>query len=144
MSPRIEGDFTKISSSYEILPEGTYRFMVDEIEAGKTKTAGLDQLIFKLKVVGGEHDGKPFSDFCVLKTNKGEANTIGLGRVKGYAEAILGQEAANSPEGLDTDQLLKGQFDGIIKHDSYEKKDAAGAVVGQGTSAKLVKLLPAA
>lgn len=142
MSPVVNADFTKISTDFEPLPVGDYNFVIDEIESGKTQDGKKDQLIFKHKVVGGELDGRVFQDFVVLQKNDGNVNNISLGRIKAYAEAILGKESANAPTGIDTDTLLKGSFHGIIKEETYEKKEADGSSTTK-KSTKLSKILPA-
>lgn len=136
--PRINEDFSKISSSFEPLPDGDYRFQLDEIEEQEASEGKNPALIFKSTVTEGEHKDRQFWDYVYLVTNDGKKNKIGLGRVKAYAEAILGQEAANNPEGFDTDELKSGTFLGIIKARTYEAKDGSG----QKTSADLKKVLP--
>lgn len=136
---RIEADFTTISTEFTPIPaaDEPYSFVLEEIEEGQTKgTPPLPQLIFKSKVTQGEHVNRMYNDYVVLKTKEGKANAIGLGRVKAYAEAILGKEKANGSE-LNTDDLKGGSFLGLIKADSYEKD---GKTV---PTTRLVKILPA-
>lgn len=139
---KIEADFTKVSSSFEQLAEGQYRFKVEEIKMGDEKPGAQTPLLFVSKVQGGDRADTPYTDFIYLKTKKGEANAVGQGRIKAYAEAILGDEAANNPSGLELDDMLNGTFDGIIKHESYEKKNADGTNE-QKMAARLVKILRA-
>jgi hypothetical protein len=138
--PRIDEDFSKISSSFEPLPPGTYRFHLDEIEdqAEAEDARSNPALVFKSTVTEGEHEDRQFYDFVYLRTNEGKKNKIGLGRVKAYAEAILGKDAANSQDGYDTDELIGGDFEGVITSRTYEAKDGSG----QKTSADLKKVLP--
>lgn len=135
--PRIEGDFSTISSSFEALPDGDYRFKLMDIEEQEKVSGKNAALIFKSEVQEGEKKGRQFFDYVYLTTNEGKANAIGLGRIKAYAEAILGDEAANNPSGIDTDELKGGVFDGIIKARTYEAKDGSG----QKTSADLKKVM---
>lgn len=142
---KIEADFTKVSSSFEQLAEETYRFRIEEIKMGEEKSGSQTPLLVVSKVVGGDRADTPFTDFIYLKKKDGTANANGQGRVKAYAEAVLGEEAANNPSGLELDDLLQGTFDGIIKHESYEKKDPQNpAAPGeQKIAARLVKILKA-
>lgn len=136
---KIEADFTQISTEFTPLPasDEPYAFVLEEIEEGQTKgTPPLPQLIFKSKVKSGEHANRVYNDYVILKTKEGKANNIGLGRVKAYAEAILGKETANGSE-LNTDDLKGGSFLGLIKDDSYEKDGKTMKTT------KLVKILPA-
>lgn len=135
---KIEADFSQISTEFTPLPasDEPYAFVLEEIEEGQTKgTPPLPQLIFKSKVTAGEHTNRMYNDYVVLKTKDGKANNIGLGRVKAYAEAILGKETANGAA-LNTDDLKGGSFQGLIKADSYEKD---GKTV---PTTRLVKILP--
>lgn len=134
---KIEADFTQISTEFTPIPasDQPYSFVLEEIEEGETKETKLPQLIFKSKVTAGEHKDRVYQDFVVLKQKDGKANNIGLGRVKAYAEAILGKETANGSE-LNTDDLKGGAFLGLIKDDSYEKNGETKKTT------RLVKILP--
>lgn len=136
--PKLEADFSQISSSFENLPEGEHRAQIEEIEETTTKENSLPALNFRLKVTEGEAEGKLGFDFVTLKKKDGKRNDIGYGRVKAYAEAILGEEKANDPSGIDTDELKGGTCIIVVKHESYTTKDNT-----QGTRAKIAKVLPA-
>ena len=136
--PRIQEDFSKISTEFEQLPPGEYRMAIDEIEEQTAEDADNPALIFKSVVTEGDKAESVCWDYVYLKTNKGKKNKIGLGRLKAYAVAILGEEAANNAEGYDTDDLLKGTFLGVIEQETYEKKDGSG----QATASRLKKVLP--
>jgi hypothetical protein len=143
---RIETDFTKISSSTGALEDGEYQAFVSDIEEGETKTSKLPQVIFTLEVNDPNHPthtGHQLKDYIVLQTKKGQPNKIGLGQIKGYAEAILGQDAANNPDGIDLDELKNGTVLLIIKQRSYNKKNEAGEDSGeQGVTNDIEKVLP--
>ena len=134
--PRITEDFSEISSSFEPLPEGDYRAEITEITEGETKENKLPMLTVQLTVTEGPHAKRVMSDFVTLKTNKGEKNSIGLGRIKAYAEAILGAEKANDKAGIDTDELLHGTCIIVVKSEPYEKNGV------QVMSSKIKKVLP--
>lgn len=147
-SPMIEGDFTNISSSREPLDEGLYTFklieIIDQVEDDewKAKNVGTDKtpgLVFVSEVIKGERVGAQNRDYIYTKQKDGKVNKMGLGQIKGYAEAILGKEAANSPTGVNTDLLLNGTFDGYMKVEKYQDKETKE----QKSSSKLVRLLPA-
>lgn len=128
MSPRIEGDFSKISSSFEPFPDGEFRFRVDDVVMGETQQSKLPQVQIKSVCIDPQHpelEGKPFTEFVVLKTKDGKPNTVGMGRVKAYAEAILGEEAANNPNGIDTDEFKGGEVILSLKTRSYVPDGAA-------------------
>lgn len=131
---KLEADFTKISTEYVPPVAGDYQMVVEDIEEGKTNS-GLPQLVFTNKIVGGEYEGRTIKDFVVLQQKNGKVNDIGYGRVKAYAEAILGKEAANGGE-LNTEDLKGGAFTGVLKDDSYEKDGETKKTV------RLNKILP--
>jgi hypothetical protein len=135
--PKILGDFSKISSTYEMLPENEYRVRLDDVEEA-TSSGGLPQVNFKLVVLEGDKAEQQVTDFLTLKNNDGKVNKVTQSRIKAYAEAILGDEAANNPEGIDTDDLKGGVCIILIKHESYTKKDGT-----PGTAARITKVLRA-
>lgn len=147
---KVEADFTNISSSTEPLEEGTYRFKLLEVidqaddEEWKTKNATVvgasPAWIFVSEVQEGDRVGAQHRDYVYLKTKEGKPSKQGLGRVKGYTEAILGKEAANSAKGLDTDPLLLGEYMGFIKKEAYADKSTVPPT--PKTSMKLAKLFP--
>lgn len=144
--PRIEADFTKISSSFQALEDGEYQCNVSTIEQVETRENKLPMLKITLSVMDPNHPDKenhPLFDNIVLVTNKGQPNRIGLGQLKAYAEAILGVDAANSPEGIDTDELKNGTILAVVKQRSYNKKNADGTDSGeQQVTNEIVKVLP--
>lgn len=120
--PRIEADFSTVSTSFDPLPAADYQCTVTGIEE-KAARSGLPMLVVTLTVedpAHPEHNGRLLFDNIVLKTSKGEVNKIALGQIKSYAEAILGEEAANSPSGIDTDELLHGTVVAVVSQRSYE------------------------
>ena len=127
MSPRIEGDFSTISSSFEPFPDGEFRFRIEDVESGETQKNKLPQLQIKMVCVDDrpEFDGKPYTHFIVLKQNDGKVNRVGLGQVKAYAEALLGEEAANSPDGIDPDEFKGGEVLLSLKTRSYVPEGSA-------------------
>lgn len=144
----IQADFSKISSSSEPLPDGEYRMRLEEIEdqsadeqvAAEKAAAGKQcALVFKSVVTEGEHVDRQVWDFVYLQTNEGKPNKMGLGRVKAYAEALLGAEAANNPAGIDTDDLpIGGEFIGFMKTKIQKNKETGE----KEPRSQLAKLLP--
>lgn len=134
--PKLEADFGKISHEYQAIPDADYRVTIDEIKETETRENKLPQLEFHLKVAEGEYEGRKLTDFVILKQNDGKVNEIGLGRVKAYAIAVLGEEAANG-SAIDTDELRGGSCIVVVKSRTYEKKDKS-----QGTSQDIKKVLP--
>ena len=135
--PKLQADFSKISSSFESLPAGSYRARIDDITEGETKENKIPQITFKLVVTEGDMENRVITDFVTLKTKEGKRNDIGYGRVKAYAEAIMGEEYANSGE-LDTDDLKGGTVEIVVAERTYEAKDGSG----QKTSSDIKKVLP--
>lgn len=133
---RIEADFTNISSSFEPVPDDTYRAKIVEIKDDKPSSGGLPQVMFELDIVEGPMEGRKLFDFCILKQNDGQPNKVGLGRIKAYAEAILGDEAA-AGAAIDTDELKGGVVDVVTKQRTYKKKDGSG----EGLSVDIAKVL---
>lgn len=140
--PRLEADFSQISSSFENLPEGDYRVVIEDIEESTTKENNLPALMFKLKVTEGPQEGKYAFDHVTLKKRDGKRNDIGYGRVKAYAEATMGKEYANSGA-IDTDELKGNVCIIIVKHESFAKKNPDGTSGEQETRAKIAKVLAA-
>lgn len=147
---KLEADFSAISSSTEPLAKDTtYRFKLTRIEdqgedqewKSKHATDGMNPaLIFVSEVVEGERLGAELFDYVYIKTKDGKTSKRGLGRIKAYAEAILGKEAANSTAGINTDELINGEFDGFVEHEKYEDKTTKE----EKTSVKITKILPRA
>lgn len=138
--PRLEADFSQISTSFDPLPVGEYRASITTIKDGETNKNKLPQLTFELDVTEGEFVGRKLFDFVVLKQNDGKANKIGLGRVKAYAEAILGAEAANGGA-IDTDDLINGEVLLVVSLRTYTKKNEDGSDAGQNTTNEIKKVL---
>lgn len=143
---RIETDFTKISSQTGALEAGEYQCVLTDIEEGETKENKLPQVIFTFEVNDPNHPihtGHPVRQYITLKTKKNEPNKMGLGQIKAVAEAVLGDEAANNPEGIDLDDLKNGSVMLVIGIRSYNKKNQDGSDSGeQGTTNEIVKVLP--
>jgi hypothetical protein len=118
--PRLEADFSGISTSFEAIPDDTYRVKIGEIEEKTTKESQLPALNFSLEVTEGPFAGRVVFDFVTLKTKQGTRNDIGYGRVKAYAEAILGKDAANGG-GIDTDELKGGTCEVVITKESFKR-----------------------
>jgi hypothetical protein len=149
MSPVIPGDFSKISANSEPLTAGTYRFRLDRIidqendpewKAANAVNNKQPAVIFISEVSEGDRAGTEVQDYQYFKTKEGKPNKRALSRLKAYAEAIQGQEAANSPQGINTDTLPGGEFIGIMEVESYMDNKVSPPV--QKSSVKLAKILP--
>ena len=109
------------SSSFSPIPEGTYNLMVDEADVKDTK-AGTGQYInCKMKIVGGEYDGRFIFTTFNFKNDNAKAVEIGLQQLKNFMECA----------GM-TDFALKNVVDLVghkagavikIKSDSYGDKN---------------------
>jgi len=143
--PTLNADFSKISTSFQALPKGDYEVVIDDIEETETRQNKLPMLVFQLSVQDArypDHEGHGLRDYVTLKTNKGQINKIGYGRVKAYAEAA-GFDANGS--NIDTDDL-KGQKVLVVVKQRIEKaKDESGNVI-EGEEPKIFndvdKVLP--
>lgn len=143
--PRIQEDFTTVSSTFEALKEGDYQVNIEDIEETESNDSKLPMFVFHLVVTDPRYpelEGYPLSDYCVTKTNKGQRNRAGLGRIKAYAEATLGVEAANSPDGYDTDEIKGNDVTVYVKQRAWEKKDGQDQVIDSGVGNKITKVLP--
>jgi hypothetical protein len=150
--PIVAADFTRVSSNFDPLSEGQYRFkitkIVDQSQDEEWKAANAANptaspaTIVSSEVQEGDRIGAVTSDYLYFTTKEGKPSKMGLGKLKAYAEAILGQEAANDPKGIDTDALVGGEFLGFMKAESYMDKKVVPPV--QKTTVKLAKILPAA
>lgn len=145
MSPRIQADFSQISSSFDPLPDGDYECVVKEMTDEITKENKLPMVKVTLEVDDAKHPeaaGRQLFDNLVLQQKDGKPNKVGLGQLKAYAEATLGEEAANSPEGIETEPMVNSRVIAVVKLRSWEKKDGAGNVLESGTSNDIKKILP--
>lgn len=135
--PTLKANFSEISSSYEALPQDTpFKVTIDKVEAGKTKQAQLDQLVFELTVMEpAEFVGRKIFDFVTLEKKDHTPNNIGYGRVKAYTEAVLGDDAANGEE-IDTDALVGNACTVILKNRQYEQNGE------QKVASDVAKVLP--
>ena len=120
--PSIQADFSKISTEFTPLPDGIYTCTIEDITEEKTKQNQLPMLKFELSVSDPNHpdyEDRKLFDNIVLRTNKGKPNQIGLGQLKAYAIATLGEEAANGGE-IDTDAMKGSQVGVEVKTRSYK------------------------
>lgn len=149
MSPTINADFSKISSNADPLKPGTYRFrlnaIIDQENDPEWKSNPQNQgkspaLIFQHEVTEGDRAGTEMSDFVYVTSKEGKPIKRGLGRIKAYAEAIQGVDRANSPTGINTDELPQGEFIGIMEEESYTDNKTVPPT--QKKTMRLVKILP--
>lgn len=143
---RVEADFSQISSSFEPL-EGTHRMRLtaiqnqaddEEWKAKNATTGKTPALVFVSEVIEGDRIGGQYFDYIYTTTKQGKPNKAGLGKIKAYAEAMLGKEQAADTKGIDLDALVNGTFDGVFEMRKYED-----AVTKQEkTSTDLKKILP--
>lgn len=120
--PVIEGaDLTKVSTTYEPLPEGEYLLNVKEvIWADENKKA---QVIINEVLEPVELKGRTHRDYVNLFTKEGKLNEISLSHIKRYLEAVFGKgspEAEATPP--DTDLLVGHQTRQYLIVDSYEDR----------------------
>lgn len=143
---RIETDFSKISSQFGAVEPGEYQSVLTEIEESETKENKLPQVVFTFEINDPNHPthtGHPIKSYIVLQTKKGQPNKIGLGQIKAVAEAVLGEDAANSPSGIDLEELKNGTVMLVLGVRSYNKKNQDGTDSGeQGTTNEILKILP--
>lgn len=140
----IEADFSNIAIGFPLLPAGDYRCVIDEIKSDATAD-GKPQVVFELSIIEGEFKGQKVFDRLTMRTNKGEVNKISYGRIKEFGIATLGEEAANSTNGIDTEAMKGSTVIVVVTQESYDKKDkTTGALTGEkGTSNKIARVLAA-
>lgn len=127
MCPMISDDFSSVNSNFDPLEaDKMYRFQISKIvdqendpEWVAANPGKSPALIFHSEVIEGPRVGAEIQDWIYTKKKDGSRNKFGLGRIKAYAEAILGAEAANSAKGINTDDLNGGTFDGVMKAEPY-------------------------
>lgn len=149
MGTKITADFTGISSSFEpLVADVTYHFRVtsvqDQAEDDKWKLENAASggkknpaLIIISEVVEGDRVNTEYHDYIYPLKQDGTPSKRGLGQIKAYAEALLGAEAANSPDGIDAAAFVDGEFDGTMKAESYTDK----VTNAQKTAIRLGKIL---
>lgn len=143
---QLQADFSKISTDFEPLPAGVYRVKIEEQEDGQSKENKYPQINFGLVVQEGEFKGRKLFDSVTLqmkdkKTQQVVANTFGLGRIKAYAIAILGEEAGNS-NAIDTDAFKGSIVDVVVSIETYTKTPEKGG--GEGKRNKIDRVVKAA
>lgn len=138
---RLEADFSKISTDFEPVPAGAYRVKILSLEEAESKENKLPGLNFELEVTEGEHAKRKLFDSVWLKQKDGKPNNIGLGRIKAYAAAILGEEAANGGA-IDTDSFAGSIVEVVVEVETYTKPPEKGG--GEGKRNKIAKVLKAA
>ena len=143
--PTINADFTKISSSNEPVDAGEYVVQINEIEEGVSETNKTPYVNCTLEIQDPRHpqyEGRYLYDRCFTATKEGKINRMGLGRIKAYAEATLGEEAANSPHGIDTDAMKGSKVIVVVAQRQWEKKDpTTGETTDSGVSNDIKKVL---
>lgn len=122
---KIQEDFSKIAMDFEPLPADSYKVRIAEIEEGETQENKLPKLNFKLEVTEGEYEGRIIFDSVVLKQKDGAVNKIGLGRVRAYTAATLGDEAAAGGE-IDTDELKGNTCEVVVTQRKWEADGKSG------------------
>jgi hypothetical protein len=96
--PKMTVDFTDVEGGFEVLPEGTYRAVVDAIERQTSQRSGEPMLVWQYKVTEGKHKGTIVYDFTSLQKQA-------LFRLKQRLQA-LGYEVPDGPLTFDTDDLI--------------------------------------
>ena len=134
--PKIQADFTTVQAGFDNtpLPDGAYLAKVDDIKEGKTSDQKKDMLTFQLVTEGNEdpaHNGKYIFDRITLQKNDGTINPVALSQIKAYGVAILGEEAANNPEGLNTDDFKGARVMVVVGIQTYQRKNADGSPMMQ-------------
>ena len=89
---------------------------------------------FKRVTEGNEdpaHNGKYIFDRITLQKNDGTINPVALSQIKAYGVAILGEEAANNPEGLNTDDFKGARVMVVVGIQTYQRKNADGSPMMQ-------------
>lgn len=138
---RIQADFSQISSSFEPVPDGDYLCVIKEMSEKTTKENQLPMIAVTLEVDDPNHpdqQGRLLFDNLVLVQKDGKPNRIGLGQLKAYAEATLGEEAANSPEGIDTEPMVGSQVIASVKLRSWTKGEPPNQETGQSNEVKKI------
>jgi hypothetical protein len=155
MSPRIQADFTNVATGFDNspLPAGAYLAKIDKITAGKTSDGKKDMITIQMVTEGNDDpavNGKFVFDRIVMQKNDGSVNGIALSQIKAYAVATIGEEAANSPEGIDTDEFQGGRVQLVLEVQSFQRKnpDGSAKVNGDGSpdtgqSNEIKRVLPA-
>src|SRR5215210_9403177 len=92
----------------EVIPPEVCRLAI--LDADKSDTYG-PQLYLKLKVVGGEHDGHQFNDYCNRDEDTGQVKQGS--KAWTIFEACLGQDFHKRP-GVSLESLVGKQFVGQI------------------------------
>jgi hypothetical protein len=122
---KIKASLAEISTEFKPLEPGLYRLEITKVEEIEKNGVFVAYRIAS-KVVGGEFDGKPFSEYIHIRKPDEEINpeAIGLATVKRYFEVTHGKAtvAEWSDDDFDTDLLIGKQFEAQVKIESYTKE----------------------
>lgn len=117
----INVDFTGVEAvAYDgpgdLIPEGSYLVRVEKAEVGYSQ-AGNEGIKLRLKVQGGDHDGRVVFDDLWL-TEKA------LGYVR-YRLEVMGAKIPDGPFNLDPDHLVGRRARVEVVHETFREKTRA-------------------
>jgi len=153
--PRIEANFAEISENIGPLPSAPYRCVIKEITNDKVGQPPKDRINIKMEVDDPskpEFAGRELYDRIILQKNDGQPNKMSYGKIKQYAIATLGKEAAQDPNGYDTDAFLNGTVVANVVLENYDyippefqqlPADQQEQHRKKGTSNKIDRVVPA-
>jgi hypothetical protein len=105
-------DATEIDTNDELLPVGTYDFLVLECELKHTKNGNGQYVSLKLQVIGGEHDGRLlFKNMNIMNANA-QAEEIGKKEFARFVEGVYGEKRRIT----DLQDFVNRQVNAKVKH----------------------------
>lgn len=148
---KVRASLADVKTQFEQAPPARYRLRVEKIDEKISKAEGdptLERQNFNIEVKiadGGEHNGKPIYHNVSLHTKKGEPNQAGQADLKRFFMGCLGlpedDEFFMDESNLDTDLILKKEFDCDVYIESYDNT-ATGGKKGKANRLQTTSITP--
>jgi hypothetical protein len=126
--PKIQADFSSVKSGFSTLPTDDYRCKIEAVEFDATARNPFHTIT--LVVDDPEHvdfNNQKLWDRIYMNKKDGSVNPMSLGKIKQYAEAILGEDEANG-DNIDTDDFVDSYVIATVEVEPWtnEEKGTSG------------------
>jgi hypothetical protein len=124
--PKIQADLSTVQSGFSNLPTDDYRCRVEEVAFDEKAPNPFHTITLAVDdPERAQYNGQKLWDRIYMNKKDGSPNSIALGRLKQYAEAILTEEEANSDD-VDTDDFVNGYVIASVEVEPWEKDGRTG------------------
>lgn len=137
--PKVTADFSTVQSGFGVVPAGDYRTRIESVEYDATAKNPVHTFVHVIDdPENTEHNGQKLWDRIYMNKRDGTVNAISLGKLKQYAEAIIGSDYANGSE-LDTDDFKDGIVIASVEIEPWTNEEKGTS----GESNKIKRVLAA-